>query len=63
MLKKLLIVASLFLAICAFAQQTAPAHFDGKTWWDYVKVLANDNMEGRETGSAGLRRAEGYIVD
>jgi hypothetical protein len=63
MLKKLLIVASLFLAICAFAQQTARAHFDGKTWWDYVKVLANDNMEGRETGSAGLRRAEGYIVD
>ena len=63
MTKKLLLVASLFVAICAFPQQTAPAHFDGKTWWDYVKVLADDNMEGRETGSAGLRRAEAYIVD
>ena len=63
MTKKLLLITSLFVAICAFPQQTAPAHFDGKTWWDYVKVLADDNMEGRETGSAGLRRAEAYIVD
>jgi Zn-dependent M28 family amino/carboxypeptidase len=63
MLKKLLSVASLLVAISALSQQTAPTHFDGKTWWDYVKVLADDNMEGRETGSAGLRRAEAYIVD
>src|SRR5579864_2821877 len=63
MLKKLLPVASLLVAISALSQQTAPTQFDGKTWWDYVKVLADDNMEGRETGSAGLRRAETYIVD
>jgi Zn-dependent M28 family amino/carboxypeptidase len=63
MLKKLLPVASLLVAVCAFSAQVAPSHFDGKTWWDYVKVLADDNMEGRETGSAGLRRAEAYIVD
>jgi Zn-dependent M28 family amino/carboxypeptidase len=63
MLKKLLPVASLLVAVCAFSAQVAPTHFDGKTWWDYVKVLADDNMEGRETGSAGLRRAEAYIVD
>src|SRR5215469_18416569 len=36
--------------------------FDGKSWWEHVKVLANDNMEGRETGSEGLRKAEAYIV-
>ena len=63
MSKKLLPVASLLVAVCAFSAQVAPSHFDGKTWWDYVKVLADDNMEGRETGSAGLRRAEVYIVD
>ena len=63
MLKKLLLTASLFLAISALSQPAEPAHFDGKTWWDYVKVLADDNMEGRETGSAGLRRAQAYIVD
>ena len=63
MLKKLLLILGLLVAISAFSQAAAPAHFDGKTWWDYVKVLADDNMEGRETGSAGLRRAEAYIVD
>ncbi len=63
MLKKLLLLASLLAAISALSQQATPAHFDGKTWWDYIKVLADDNMEGRETGSAGLRRAQAYIVD
>ena len=48
------------LTISATAQTTA--HFDGKTWWDHVKVLADDNMEGRETGSRGLRKAEAYVV-
>ncbi len=63
MLKKLLPIAILFLAVCALSQPAAPTHFDGKTWWDYVKVLADDNMEGRETGSAGLRRAEAYVIE
>jgi hypothetical protein len=63
MLKRLLPIASLLAAISVFSQQTAPAHFDGKTWWNHVKILADDNMEGRETGSPGLQRAEAYIVD
>lgn len=53
----------LFLAAGAVAQQPGASHFDGQSWWNYVKVLADDNMEGRETGSAGLRRAEAYIVE
>jgi len=61
MLKKLLLTA--LLAIPVLSQPAEPPHFDGKTWWDYVKVLADDNMEGRETGSAGLRRAQAYVVD
>jgi hypothetical protein len=44
------------------AQATDQIHFDGKTWWEYVKVLAADDMEGRETGSAGLSKAEDYVV-
>jgi Zn-dependent M28 family amino/carboxypeptidase len=63
MLKKLLPIVSLSVAIFAFSQPAVPVHFDGKTWWDFVKVLADDNMEGRETGSAGLRRAQAYIVE
>ncbi len=50
-------------ARCGGAQQNAQTHFDGKSWWEYIKVLADDNMEGRETGSDGLRRAEAYIVE
>src|SRR5580658_6082217 len=63
MLKRFLTLSCLLVAIFAFPQQTAPSHFDGKTWWDHVKVLADDNMEGRETGSEGLRKAEAYIVE
>jgi Zn-dependent M28 family amino/carboxypeptidase len=37
--------------------------FDGNTWWNYVKVLAADNMEGRETGSPGLRKAQEFVVE
>ena len=37
--------------------------FDGATWWNYVKVLAADNMEGRETGSPGLRKAQEFVVE
>jgi Zn-dependent M28 family amino/carboxypeptidase len=51
------------VTVAAFAQQAAKNDFDGKTWWDYVKFLADDNMEGRETGSAGLKRAEAYVVE
>jgi len=40
-----------------------PKDFDGKSWWGHVKVLADDNMEGRETGSPGLQRAEAYVVE
>jgi Zn-dependent M28 family amino/carboxypeptidase len=50
-------------ALAGLAQQATQTHFDGKTWWSYIKVLADDNMEGRETGSDGLRRAEAYIVE
>ncbi len=51
------------LAMSLHAQQPTQKHFDGQTWWNHVKVLADDNMEGRETGSAGLRKAEAYIVE
>ena len=55
-----------FLPLMLAILGTAPSnsnHFDGKSWWGHVKVLADDNMEGRETGSEGLRRAEQYIIE
>ncbi len=62
MLKRIfLLITCAALAPNLFAQQAG--HFDGKSWWNYVKVIADDNMEGRETGSEGLRKAEAYVVE
>ncbi len=63
MLKRSATLLVLALLSTAYAQQSSDTHFDGKSWWDHVKVLAADNMEGRETGSPGLKKAEAYVVD
>jgi len=63
--KALYATAFFALAFNLAAQQSAPParHFDGQSWWAHVKFLADDNLEGRETGSEGLRKAESYVVD
>jgi hypothetical protein len=33
-----------------------------KQWWADISVLADDNMEGRQTGSAGYMRAAQYVI-
>jgi Zn-dependent M28 family amino/carboxypeptidase len=53
----------LFAGAAVAAQKPAKLLFDGETWWDHVKVIADDSMEGRETGSLGLRKAEAYAVE
>src|SRR5215467_9184174 len=66
MSKQLLQAISLVLLILVtsvLAQNPAPANFNGQRWWDYVKVLASDDMEGRETGSPGLQKASAYVVE
>ena len=42
---------------------TSQVHFDGRTWWNHVKVLADDKLEGRETGSRGERAAQRYVIE
>ncbi len=61
----------ILLLVCAAsspAQQTGPdshlvGHFDGNSWWSHVKFLADDSLEGRDTGSEGLRKAQAYAVE
>src|SRR5258708_14476518 len=55
-------LAFLFATVTT-AQTPEKVSFDGKSWWDHVKVVADDNMEGRETGSLGLLKAEAYAVE
>src|SRR5882762_2836928 len=59
-------LAMLFLTLVALssAQQVPTiSHFDGNSWWSHVKFLANDSLEGRDTGSEGLRKAQAYAVE
>jgi Zn-dependent M28 family amino/carboxypeptidase len=51
---------AVFLSGILFAKNVP--QFDGQSWWNHVKVLADDKMAGRETGSEGLRRASEYVV-
>lgn len=57
-----LFLLSSCVAWAALGAEPPAKHFDGHSWWSHVKVLADDNMEGRQTGSDGLRRAEAYVV-
>jgi hypothetical protein len=35
---------------------------DGSRWWSHVAVLADDKLEGRNTGSEGHRKAAEYVA-
>ena len=35
---------------------------DGKRWWSFVEFLASDQLEGRNTGSEGHRKAAEYVA-
>jgi Zn-dependent M28 family amino/carboxypeptidase len=64
MRKTSLLMIVLLLGAAAPAQQTSTAsHFDGNSWWAHVKFLADDSLEGRDTGSEGLRKAQTYAVE
>ncbi len=57
------LAAILALALSTPAQQAPTLHFDGNSWWAHIKFLADDSLEGRDTGSEGLRKAEAYAVE
>ncbi len=35
----------------------------GKRWWSYVSFLADDKLAGRDTGSAGHKRAAEFVAE
>lgn len=55
MIRRLTLAAALAAALLA----NAP---DGRRWWSHVLYLADDKLEGRETGSAGHRKAAAYVA-
>jgi Zn-dependent M28 family amino/carboxypeptidase len=52
-------VLTVFAALSSQAQQPQTSN---SAWWTRVEALANDGMEGRNTGSAGHKRAAEYVA-
>jgi Peptidase family M28 len=50
-----------FLCFCCSLLATEP---DAATrrWWSHTEALANDKMQGRDTGSASYAEAEAYVI-
>jgi hypothetical protein len=61
LVSKGLIATLAFGSLTIVAQQVDDKQL-GERWWLHVKVLADDKMEGRETGSPGMKRAAEYVV-
>lgn len=49
-------------ALTAFSSQAQPPRVRHSAWWNHVEALANDKMEGRNTGSAAHKRAAEYVA-
>jgi hypothetical protein len=41
----------------------AKASPEGQRWWAHVQFLADDSLEGRNTGSEGHKKAAAYVAD
>jgi hypothetical protein len=55
-----LAIAAVMISV-TLAAQTAREN-DGARWWSHVAFLADDRLEGRDTGSAGHRKAAEYVA-
>jgi len=53
------ILLTILTCLSSQAQQTQSRH---SAWWAHVEALANDGMEGRNTGSPAHKRAAEYVA-
>jgi Zn-dependent M28 family amino/carboxypeptidase len=51
------------VSVAAAAQAPTPVGDAQSRWWNHVKTLADDGLEGRQTGSDGYRRAAAYVAE
>ena len=54
------VMIGLVVALSAASARAQGA--DGARWWSHVEALANDGLEGRDTGSKGHRQAAEYVA-
>jgi Zn-dependent M28 family amino/carboxypeptidase len=55
-------IALLLATTVGLAQSPQPAGDEQTRWWNHVRTLADDRLEGRQTGSDGYRKAVDYVV-
>src|SRR5262245_8398796 len=54
--------AAVILVVALATTVTVRGDDTATRWWSHVEALANDGMEGRNTGSAGHKRAAEYVA-
>jgi hypothetical protein len=54
--------ASAALLLVSFFLAATEPNDATRRWWHYVTALANDSMEGRDTGLAAYKRAAHYVA-
>jgi Zn-dependent M28 family amino/carboxypeptidase len=60
--RALLVAACGLLAVMTLAAASTKWKAAGQHWWAHVQYLAGDDLEGRNTGSAGYLKAAGYVA-
>jgi hypothetical protein len=58
-----LVALAAVVAIPIGAQSPSPVGADQTRWWTHVKTLADDSLEGRQTGTDGYRKAASYVAE
>lgn len=53
---------TLLLPLAAASLFAADYAAEGKLWWAHIQFLADDKLEGRNTGTEGYRKAVAYVA-
>src|SRR5215831_11751669 len=57
-MRKLVLFGVAGLSLCLAADYAA----EGDLWWAHIAHLADDSLQGRDTGSDGYRKAVEYVA-
>src|SRR5262245_7006389 len=57
-----LLVSFLFVVHALASAAADDTALSGESWWARVRILADDNIEGLNTGSEGHQRAAAYVA-
>ncbi len=58
-----LVALAAIVAVPIAAQGPSPVGDAQTRWWAHVKTLADDSLEGRQTGTDGYRKAAAYVAE